>query len=71
MNDLRNEEIYGTFSQKQMQKTDDKEIKQMISCLLSGQVKEVLLIVGLIRKILHTRRVDIFLTCMKFLKLEF
>ena len=53
INDLKDEEIIGTFYEKQLQKTNRKEfrIEKVINYMSNGNVMIIHLIVGLIKKI--------------------
>ena len=59
INDLNGEETVGTFYEKELQKTNQKEfriekvIEKEISYILNGKVMIILLIVGLIKQALH------------------
>ena len=59
INDLNGEETVGTFYEKELQKTNQKEfriekvIEKEISYILNGKVMILLLIVGLIKQALH------------------
>ena len=58
MNDLKGEEIIGSFYEKELQKTNQKEFriekvlkKKVINYMLNGKVMIIHLIAGLIKKI--------------------
>ena len=58
INDLNGEEIIGTFYEKELQKTNQKEFriekvikKKVINYMSNGKVMIIHLIVGLIKKI--------------------
>ena len=59
INDLNGEETVGTFYEKELQKTNQKEfriekvIEKEISYILNGKVMIILLIVGLIKQALY------------------
>ena len=60
ISDLNGEPITGTFYEKELQKTNQKEFriekvlkKEVISCMLNGKGMIIHLIVGLIKKILY------------------
>ena len=60
INDLNGEEITGSFYEKELQKTNQKEFriekilkKRVINCMSNGKDMITVLIVGLIKKILH------------------
>ena len=58
INDLNGEEIIGTFYEKELQKTNEKEFRtekvikeKVINYMLNGKIMIIYLIVGLIKKI--------------------
>ena len=58
--DLKGEKVIGTFYEKELKKTNQKEFriekilkKRVISCMLNGKCMIILLIVGLIKKTLY------------------
>ena len=55
INDLNGEKVIGTFYEKELQKTNQKEfrIEKVISCMLNRRCMIILLIVGLIKKTLY------------------
>ena len=60
INDLNNEEIIGSFYEKELQKTNQKEFRiekilkrKVINCTLNGKDTTIHLIVGLIKKTLY------------------
>ena len=62
INDLNNEEIIGSFYEKELQKTNQKEFriekilkKKVINCMLNGKDMIIHLIVGLIKKISYKK----------------
>ena len=62
INDLNGEEVTGSFYEKELQKTNQKQFKQrkylkemVINCMLNGKVMIILLIVGLIKNISYKR----------------
>ena len=52
---MSNEEITGSFDEKELQKTCQKElrIEKLINCMSNGNVMIIVLIVGLIKMISH------------------
>ena len=62
INDSNGEKVIGTFYEKELQKTNQKEFriekvlkKNMISCMLNGKGMIIHLIVGLIKKISYKK----------------
>ena len=60
ISDLNGEKVIGTFYEKELQKTNQKEFriervlkKKVISCMLNGNCMIILSIVGLIKKTLY------------------
>ena len=59
---MSNEEITGSFYEKEWQKTCQKEfiIEALINCMSNGKVMIIVLIVGLIKKILYKNESILF-----------